>query len=231
MNMRTWANHIFKKFQKVPLRLVLVGPFVLQTCVAVGITGYISLRNGQEAVNNLVSQLRGEVTARIHQHIDTFLAEPHLINQLNTDAIRLGQLKTQDFRSKQYLWQQIQSFDKVRWIYFATEQSNEFLGVTQRENNSLQIAISDKSTGFQTYYYDIDSQGKKTNLREINQAIFNPKIRLWYQAAVKAGKPTWTDIYPDFDTGKLTLTASKPVYNEIGKLQGVSAVDFFFERY
>lgn len=230
MNMRTWANQIVKNSPKLPLRLVLAGPFVLQICAAVGITGYISLRNGQQAINDLVSQLRGEVTARIYQHIDTFLAQPHLINQLNTDAIRFGQLKTQDFSSKQYLWQQIQAFNTVRWIYFATEQNNESLGVTQRGNpNSLQIAISDQSTGFQTYFYGMDNQGKKTNLLEIKPVIFNPKTRPWYKAAVKAGKPTWSEIYPDIDTGQLTITASNPVYDQVGKLRGVSAVDLFLK--
>ncbi len=51
--------------RKVSLRLVLIVPFVLQVAIAVGITGWLSLRNGQKAVNDLAAQLQGEVSARI----------------------------------------------------------------------------------------------------------------------------------------------------------------------
>jgi len=51
----------------------LVIPFVLQVSAAVGLIGYLSVRNGQQAVNDLASQLRGEVSDRIHQHLDSYL--------------------------------------------------------------------------------------------------------------------------------------------------------------
>lgn len=48
--------------QKVPLRLVLVIPFVLQIFAAVGLVGYFYLRNGQKAINDLAIQLQTEVS-------------------------------------------------------------------------------------------------------------------------------------------------------------------------
>jgi hypothetical protein len=59
--------------KKVPLRLVLVVPFVLQIFAAVGLTGYLSLRNGQKAVNDLASQLRNQVSDRVAQHLNSYL--------------------------------------------------------------------------------------------------------------------------------------------------------------
>ncbi|NEU81847.1 hypothetical protein [Nostoc sp. UIC 10630] len=38
---------------RLPLRSLLIVPFVLQIFAAVGLTGYISLRNGQKAVNDV----------------------------------------------------------------------------------------------------------------------------------------------------------------------------------
>ncbi|MFH7027385.1 MAG: hypothetical protein ACHBN1_18775 [Heteroscytonema crispum UTEX LB 1556] len=64
-----WINQVFAK---VPLRAVLIVRFVLQIFAAVGLTGYISLRNGQKAVNDLASQLRSEVNSRIDQHLDAY---------------------------------------------------------------------------------------------------------------------------------------------------------------
>jgi hypothetical protein len=40
----------------IPLRLILVVPFVLQIFAAVGLVGFLSFRNGQKAVNDLANQ-------------------------------------------------------------------------------------------------------------------------------------------------------------------------------
>ena len=82
------------KQARLPLRLVLVVPFVVQTFAAVGLTAYFSFRNGQKAINDLVTQLQTEVSSRVDQHLDTYLATPHVINQINALCyqIRLAQL-------------------------------------------------------------------------------------------------------------------------------------------
>jgi hypothetical protein len=72
------------------LGLVLVVPFVLQIFAAVGLTGYLSVRNGQKAVKDLATQLRGQVSDRVGQHLDRYLALPHQINQINGQAIEQG---------------------------------------------------------------------------------------------------------------------------------------------
>lgn len=82
----------------MPLHLVLVVPFVLQIFAAVGLTGYVSLRNGQQAVNDLANQLMNKFSDEVEQHLDTYLATPHRINQLNIDAIKLGLLDLHNFQ-------------------------------------------------------------------------------------------------------------------------------------
>lgn len=76
-----------KNFNKIPLRTILVVPFVLQIFAAVGLTGYLSLRNGEKAVQDLSLKLRRNVTERVRQHLDVYLAIPHQINQINAGAI------------------------------------------------------------------------------------------------------------------------------------------------
>jgi hypothetical protein len=50
-------NWFAKIFIKVPLKTLLIVPFVLQTVVVVTLVGYFSYRSGQEAVENLADQL------------------------------------------------------------------------------------------------------------------------------------------------------------------------------
>ena len=96
MPIRYLSDHILKMSRKVPIRIVLVVPFAIQTFAAVGLTGWLSLRNGRIAVNDVATQLRAEVTSRIQQHIYSYIETPHQINQINLDAIRLGILNVQD---------------------------------------------------------------------------------------------------------------------------------------
>ncbi len=82
--------------RKIPLRLVLVLPFVLQVFTAVGLVGYLSLRNGQRAVNDLASQLRSEVSNRIDQHLESYLSTARHLAQVNGDSIETGLLNPQN---------------------------------------------------------------------------------------------------------------------------------------
>jgi len=229
MRLKMQTSRVFKGSKKIPLRFVLVVPFVLQIFAAVGLTGYLSLRNGQKAVNDLATQLGSELTARIQQQMQTYLATPQLFNQLNADAIRRGQLNIQDLPRERF-WQQIQLSDAVSWIYYGAEQEGEFVGITrQGRERSIKIGASSAFTNRNTYYYNIDAQGNRSKLAQIDRKLYDPRTRPWYHSAIKAGNPIWSDIYPDFDTQQLTITASQPVYDKKGAIQGVCGVDLFLK--
>lgn len=80
--------------RRIPLRLVLIVPFVLQIVTAVGLTGYLSLRNGQNAVNSVARQLRQETSKRIDRQVQTYMSTPILINRINLEEISLGHVRT-----------------------------------------------------------------------------------------------------------------------------------------
>ncbi len=64
---------------KIPIQLFLIVPFVIQIILAMGLTGYLSFRAGQQAVNDLTIQLHNQISSRIQQHLNT----PHQINKNN----------------------------------------------------------------------------------------------------------------------------------------------------
>ncbi|MGC1198223.1 MAG: hypothetical protein WA882_15120, partial [Geitlerinemataceae cyanobacterium] len=78
----------------VPLRTVLIVPFILQIVGAVGLVGYLSFRTGQKAVNEVADRLLDEITARVEQNLQNYLRLPHEINQNNAMLLRLGKLDT-----------------------------------------------------------------------------------------------------------------------------------------
>ncbi|OCQ98497.1 hybrid sensor histidine kinase/response regulator [Oscillatoriales cyanobacterium USR001] len=222
------------KSQKFPLRAVLVVPFVLQIFAAVGLTGWLSLRNGQKAVNNVATQLRSEISDRVKQYLDSYLEKPFTINQLNADAFQRGELSFNlnkpTPQAQKLLWQQMKLFNSVSWIYLGSQQGGEFFGFERNiKDNSLRLIVNNKSTNYFTYYYDIDSQGNQTGAVKKYSQKYDARVRPWYTIAAQKRQPTWSQIYPEFDSLKPMISAILPVYNKSGNLLGVFGVNFFLE--
>lgn len=218
------------EWRRLPLQRALAVPFVVQIVVVVGLVSYVSFRNGQEAVNELANQLRNETSERLNQQILSYLETPYIINQTNADALSGGRLQTQGTANEQYFWKQIQLFDSVSWIYIGTQAKGDFLGIARRgENDALQYVLVNEATQNVNHYYGVNEQGNRTELIESSENKYDPRQRPWYIAAVETGKPTWSEIYPDFGSGKLAITHSLAAYGPSGELLGVCAVDLFLE--
>ena len=89
-------NSVTTDSKKLPLRLILVVPFVLQIFAAVGLVGYFSFRNSQQTINDLANQLMTKASRLVNEHLNAYLATPHQINQINADAVELGHLDLQN---------------------------------------------------------------------------------------------------------------------------------------
>ncbi|MEG4853831.1 ATP-binding protein [Microcoleus sp. B5-D4] len=223
-------NELAKSPQKIPLRLVLVVPFVLQIFAAVGLTGWLSLRNGKTAVNNVTSQLRTEVVARINQQLNTYLETPHLINAISVDAIgRFGLWNPDNMGSmRSYFYWQLKQFSTVSYISFGGEKK-EYAGAGYKDDGSVVIEITDRSTNFLNTIVKVDREGNPTQFKETHPD-YDPRIRPWYQAAKVAGKPQWNKIYQYFIQPSLGISASQPVYDKNGIFRGVVSTDLFLSK-
>ncbi|MGD1703432.1 cache domain-containing protein [Dapis sp. BLCC M229] len=215
---------------RIPLRAILIVPFVIQIFAAVGLTGWLSLRNGQQAVNEVTTQLRNEISTRIQERLKSHLEAPRVIAQINQDDINLGNFNIQDTASiSREFWRQKSLFDSVNLsgIYFG-DTEGEFVGLF-RTDNQWRIDIAGKSTKGKLQNYGIDSQGNPTKLLKIVRD-YDPRIRPWYQTAIEAKKPTWSDIYVGFRGNKIRVALVQPLYQDNNQLIGVVAVDFILSH-
>lgn len=97
-----------KWLEKFSLRTVLIIPFVLQTVAAVGLVGYFSYKNGQQAVENLAKQVMEQVSIRIADRLDRYLEKPQKIVSVNNIAVKEGTLNVRDLEQiRQHFWQQM----------------------------------------------------------------------------------------------------------------------------
>ncbi|EAW39334.1 response regulator [Lyngbya sp. PCC 8106] len=206
--------------RRVPLRTVLIVPFMIQLLATVGLTGYLSWRNGQRAVNDVASQLCNEVTQRVQLHLKDYLEKPNLITRINHRSARLGILSFEDKQFSEYLlWEQIQLFNSVYAIYFGSE-SGEFVYV-KRDVDGSYVA---KQVEFppERYSYRLDEQGSRNKFLGIDE--YDPRVRPWYVNTILTEKPNWSKIYT-FTGGELGITASNLFYDSQGNFRGVIGVD------
>jgi signal transduction histidine kinase len=204
---------------------MIVIPFVLLVALSGSLTGYLSLRNGQEAVNNVASQLRNEISARIQERVHNYLETAHLVNQLYANDIGLGllnlEVKDNDSQTiEHYFWQKIQSFDQVTNVFIGLP-TGEVYGARRLSNNQQpQTIVANATTQGSLNYYNTDNNG---NRKEVVDAApkYDPRTRSWYKDAVAAARPIWSAIYPEFATKALAITAAQPAYGADGKLLGV----------
>ncbi|MDY6806074.1 MAG: ATP-binding protein [Cyanobacteriota bacterium] len=223
MLLKKQTPDLYKRRLQLPLRLILVVPLFLQIVAAVGLTGWLSLRNGQKALNEVTSELRTEISDRVRDELWEYIETPHQVNQANYDLIRLGLFELDRLKTMQYhFWQQIQTFDSIDYIQFGTA-SGEFMAV-ERVDNQLQIDFADRYTENEYHTYATDSRGNLLGLLKVNRN-FNLKQQPWYKIALEKGKPAWSEIYVSFALPKLTMTAVRPVYSLSNELLGVVGSD------
>ncbi|MGG6268440.1 ATP-binding protein [Leptolyngbya sp. AN03gr2] len=210
-----WVNH-------VPLRAVLIVPFVLQIFAAVGLTGYLSLRNGQKAVNTIAQQVKQEATARVEQHLDTYLALPYQVNQLNLRAIDQGLLNLNDLdQAGRYFWNQSKTFDRFSYIAFYL--ANDRSAGAGRWLKGHDVVLTQNSTGATDVSYTADAQGNRA--QKVMETDYRITTQDWYQQVAKAGKPIWKMSTAEEYGNYVSLSNFTPIYDKNQKLLGALGVD------
>ncbi|MBV6624844.1 MAG: response regulator [Rivularia sp. (in: Bacteria)] len=204
---------------RIPLRTVLIVPFVLQIFGTVALVEYLSFKNSQEAVSDVVSQLRGEISDRIKLHLSDYLKTPHTINESNLKSYQIGilNLDKQDALARHF-WKQKQVYD-VNAVYFGNKKG----GYVGAEPGS-KIAITRDFTIGDFLFYSSDAQGFKVGIPKLVRNDYNSLIRPWYKAAASKKNPTWSEIYTYSDGTDVAIAAATPVYDN-NELQGVLSVD------
>ena len=82
---------IITAMNKIHLRTELIVPFVLQIFGTVSLVAYLSFKKSEAAVNEVVCELRNEVSNRIQLNLSNSLKSANLINS-NIEQILRGDM-------------------------------------------------------------------------------------------------------------------------------------------
>ncbi|MCA6598828.1 MAG: hypothetical protein IM537_01075, partial [Pseudanabaena sp. M57BS1SP1A06MG] len=159
-------------FLSIPLRSLIVIPFVLQTFVAVGLTAWLSLRNGREAVNNVASQLRTEASNNLENQFKNYFEQLYA----------LFDLIAADLANEQSYFDDISSLDKYllnvlnispSGLWQIGKPNGDFILYQKLEDGQNIVKIRDQSTVPNRFVYKINPQGQRTDL--IAKEKFDPR--------------------------------------------------------
>ncbi len=207
---------------KIPLRFVLIIPFVIQITATVLIVGYLSFRSGQGAVKKISGELMNEVTQRVESHIYQVTETAKVITNHTLDD---WEIKNADLNEllplEEDLFLTLRHFKLINRILIGNEQ-HEFLAVTHFQGHrSWHSSPQDSSL---IYDYAIDQTGKPIKLLG---SFSQPSVTLrpWYQDAVKNRKTRWGSLYELGNNEELGLSLNTPIYDrKTQKLLGVLSV-------
>ncbi|CAN1209119.1 hypothetical protein TUMEXPCC7403_02780 [Tumidithrix helvetica PCC 7403] len=211
---------------RIPLRWVLIVPFVVQIVGAVGLVGYLSYRSGQVAVENLANQVMRETGDRIDQNLSSYLRKPIEISQNNAAALKLEILDWQNLATvERYYWQQSQIYTDVSALAIATEQK-DILIVEKLDDGSRAIRLRDKTTNYNWDNYLADSEGDRVQLlrRSTTYDPHNdPPNNPWYVRTKQAGRSIWQISVSLANPNKPALVAVNflPFFDRQNTFQGV----------
>jgi len=208
----------------VALRWLLIVPFILQV-VVLGFSGWLLWQRGQDAVQYLVSQLQDRLSDRIQDYVKSYLDSAARINSINAQEIADGKL---DLDNPQQL------ISHFITLHAAFKQVNH---ISVGRSNGTYIAVRRSSIpkNFDLLWvkpddlgnltkYQVSPAGEIIRLKEITRK-YDPRLRPWYQQALQATKPAWSNIYRYFDVKTLGISHLYPVENN-GQITAVLATDF-----
>ena len=210
---------------KIPLKWVLIIPFVLQILGAVALVGYLSYRSGKQAVSHLANHLLNEISARVSDRLDNYLETPQMLIEQNKRALEAGEINWNDFNTLEaHFFRNIQQFDSITLLSFGNTQG-EVIGVGRdrlgvvTDPGSITIWEAAGNAPRVRRFYRIDDQGNRLEVTHTTPNFDVTQTR-WYQAAITQEKPQWTPIFGDISVPVALISAVRPVYQQ-GELKGV----------
>jgi class 3 adenylate cyclase/HAMP domain-containing protein len=208
-------------FRNIPLQIMLIVPFVVQTVGAVAVVGYLSYRNGQKAVNDVATQLRNDVSDRIKENLTDLVAIPFQSFENYDAALSQNRIDLNNGRDvEKFLWGQLPAFPLVAAAAFVTP-NQEFFAGERQDDGEIVIRTSEVENNHTLTTYTTSPEGERREIINAGKPNFDPRKRPYYKIPVQQKQAVWAKLYPHITGKYLYIAAGKPIYTQTGDLQGV----------
>ncbi|MDJ1177368.1 ATP-binding protein [Roseofilum sp. BLCC_M91] len=228
MKLSFFDGQIFLK--NLPLRAILIVPFVVQLLATVSLVGYFSYESGKESIDDLAQHFIEERAARVKLYLISEFSTLLQINQINIQAVQQGQLDLDNPEEiDRHLLGQLKLFKSLTSLMLALPDGrfrvmHNSVDQPGRIENTYALAGEDRLT--------IDFVDENGEFQEHFRMIspFVVKERPWYKAAERDRAPGWSEPFQIGVTSLLAINTYAPFYDRNQQLQGIFAVNLDLKR-
>ncbi len=227
-----WNKHLNLDLrQQIPLKVVLIVPFLVQTFAIVSLTGWLSWKNGQKTVHNLTQQLISEVGQQVDSHLKSYFEAPVEIAQTNLELAKLGIIDFDNLSTaSRFFWSQLKQHPEISYVNYAL-QDGRFVGAGRWLPGQV-ISVDEVSaqTQWKLHAYQPDTQGYHRKL--LSAEAYKPSEEDWYKETVSAGKLRWASIEPETtgETPYIAASVNAPLYDRNHRLLGIMGADLMLTQ-
>ena len=198
-----------------------------QVLGTIALVGFLSYRSSSLSLEAMADRISDQINQRVLEHLDRYTSIPKSATQLNHIALLDGTLPTFGLASwDRQLIRQSEIFTSLSYIYFGNTQG-DYVEIKLAPPRELRFSRTiDERTNRdipRVGMYSITEAGKRGSLKESRD--YDPRLRPWFQTALKSRKPTWTSIYAFADTDTLGISFVRPLIGISGEIQGVVGAD------
>ncbi|MDX5410905.1 MAG: diguanylate cyclase [Thauera sp.] len=214
----------------LPLRLVLIVPYVILVVGLAVAIGMLSYTAGSNAVSTVSSQLLLEVVGRIAQAVDRHVVgSSAVLETAFPEGMPAPQNIQDDFyeiRNRFWVATSIHT-DPNNYVYYGNE-AGQGLGLLRLTNEDVELRMKLTADEHRAIYRASGIDGPLQFVRR-ETSLFDPRKRPWYAEGRNAAGHTWTSVYIDFGTLQLVATRARRVHAPGGDFAGVVATDLSLE--
>lgn len=208
----------------------LLGPVVLVAPVVILMVAFAILAGVQahRMIREMAGQTVEHIAVGLERQVATDLQTAVSVAEntaglLAEDLVSAGDLKS--FRPA--MRRQLGAFEDINSVVFGTPSGATTWVIRYPHETATEYAIHLDPADENITEYILNKDGSLG--RELGRYSFDATSRPWYKAAVAAGKPTWSDVYPwvrrDGGISTLGIARVRPVTRPNGKLAGVISID------
>ena len=199
------------------------------------VAGSLSILGFSVGQNNVIEQKESHRThlpvIRVSERLSSKISFLTIINQLNEEAIAADPELLKDFdKLSLRFWRQLRSFP-VDYINYGSEDGS-FIGIEKSEEGSFFHNEDSARLGRgKMFVFSMNPIGQRLRQEDVIPGMSTTHQEAWYVDTVKAGKPTWSKIYPWEDKPDIfSISYNAPIFNQEEKLIGVVGVDMLINK-
>lgn len=222
------CDDMMRKIRKkrVSLRVILICPYVaLVICLAIAI-GLLSYQTGSRAVKTVSEHLLKETVSRISQAVDRHVVGS--VAALKTafpEGMSAPPAIESDFDNiLTRLWIATSLHaDPNNYVYYGNI-AGQAIGLYRHSDHLGELRVKYRAEDHRQRFR-IEGIDGEPQFESIEEKLFDPRVRPWFQVARTTQEDIWTSVYIDFGTLELVSTRARRVVGADGTFAGVVATD------